>query len=109
MNRVPVRNGKACTFRVVHVSGTIRKVEEEAVRRARDLCFAVRADAHSAAGKKLEDPLGNLFTATGAGAGAGAGATARRSTRSEVAVRGLPLDQGQGQHSDVEMGETSDD
>ena len=105
MNRVPVRNGKACTFRVVHVSGTIRKVEEEAVRRARDLCFAVRADAHLAAGKKLEDPLGNLFAATAAGAGA----TARRSTRSEVAVRGLPLDQGQGQHSDVEMGETSDD
>ena len=101
MNRVPVRNGKACTFRVVHVSGTIRKVEEEAVRRARDLCFAVR-DAHPG---KVEDPLGNLFAATGAGAGA----TARRSTRSEVAVRGLPLDQGQGQHSDVEMGETSDD
>ncbi len=37
MDRVPVKNGKPCIFRVVRVSGTIRKVEEEAIRRAR-LC-----------------------------------------------------------------------
>ncbi|KAI0394383.1 ribonuclease P/MRP protein subunit [Xylariaceae sp. FL0594] len=30
MNSVPARNGRPCVFRVVHVSGTMRKVEEEA-------------------------------------------------------------------------------
>ena len=42
MDRVPVKNGAACTFRVVRVSGTIRKVEEEAVRRARQLILAAK-------------------------------------------------------------------
>ena len=37
MNRVPVDNGKKCVFRVVRVSGTIRKAQEEAVRRAREV------------------------------------------------------------------------
>ncbi|OTB06519.1 hypothetical protein M426DRAFT_29458, partial [Hypoxylon sp. CI-4A] len=37
MNFIPVRGGKPCVFRVVHVSGTMRKVEEEAIRRARSL------------------------------------------------------------------------
>lgn len=45
MDHVPVRNGKLCTFRVVHVSGTIRKVEEEAIRRARDTMLAVKDQA----------------------------------------------------------------
>ncbi|KAI2607109.1 ribonuclease P/MRP protein subunit [Hypoxylon fragiforme] len=40
MSTVPVKNGKPCIFRVVHVSGTMRKVEEEAIRRARNLIFA---------------------------------------------------------------------
>ncbi|KAI1081648.1 ribonuclease P/MRP protein subunit [Whalleya microplaca] len=44
MNCVPIKNGKPCTFRVVHVSGTMRKAEEEAIRRARDLIFAVEND-----------------------------------------------------------------
>jgi len=42
MDRVPVKNGEPCTFRVVRVSGTIRKVEEEAVRRARQLILAAK-------------------------------------------------------------------
>ncbi|ORY64991.1 ribonuclease P/MRP protein subunit, partial [Pseudomassariella vexata] len=42
MDRVPVKDGKPCTFRVVHVSGTIRKAEEEAIRRARDMMLAVK-------------------------------------------------------------------
>ncbi|KAH6659874.1 Rpp14/Pop5 family-domain-containing protein [Truncatella angustata] len=45
MDHVPVRDGKLCTFRVVHVSGTIRKIEEEAIRRARDLMLAVKEEA----------------------------------------------------------------
>ncbi|KAI0478471.1 ribonuclease P/MRP protein subunit [Xylariaceae sp. FL0804] len=44
MNSVPVRNGKPCVFRVVHVSGTMRKTEEEAIRRARNLIFAAQGD-----------------------------------------------------------------
>ena len=93
MDRVPVRNGKPCTFRVAHVSGTIRKVEEAAVRRARDLCFAVR----DGSAEKVEDPLGNLF---------GAAATSRRPTR-DVALRGVvPAEEGE--RGDVDMGEASD-
>ncbi|KAI0177472.1 Rpp14/Pop5 family-domain-containing protein [Pestalotiopsis sp. NC0098] len=45
MDHVPVRDGKLCTYRVVHVSGTIRKVEEEAIRRARDMMLAVKDQA----------------------------------------------------------------
>lgn len=45
MDHVPVRDGKLCTYRVVHVSGTIRKIEEEAIRRDRDLMFAVKSAA----------------------------------------------------------------
>ncbi|ETS83184.1 hypothetical protein PFICI_05060 [Pestalotiopsis fici W106-1] len=45
MDHVPVRDGKLCTFRVVHVSGTIRRVEEEAIRRARDMMLAVKDQA----------------------------------------------------------------
>lgn len=45
MDHIPVRNGKLCTFRVVHVSGTIRKVEEEAIRRARDMMLAIKDQA----------------------------------------------------------------
>jgi len=57
MNAIPVRDGKACIFRVIHVSGTIRRAEEEAIRRARALCIAVQ-EGHD---RKLEDPLGNIF------------------------------------------------
>ncbi|KAI5921550.1 ribonuclease P/MRP protein subunit [Camillea tinctor] len=42
INSIPVKNGKPCIFRVVHVSGTMRKAEEEAIRRARDLIFAAQ-------------------------------------------------------------------
>lgn len=37
MDHVPVPNGRPCLFRVVRVSGTIRKAEEEAIRQARKL------------------------------------------------------------------------
>lgn len=44
MTSIPVKNGKPCIFRVVHVSGTMRKAEEEAIRRARNLIFAAQND-----------------------------------------------------------------
>lgn len=90
MDSVPVRNGKSCTFRVVHVSGTIRKVEEEAIRRARNLCFAIR-DGHSG---KVEDPLGNLFETI-----------PKRPTR-EVTMRGVSTEEGE--YDDMEMVDASD-
>lgn len=42
MSRVPGRDGKSCVFRVVHVSGTIRKAEEDAIRRAKQLILAAQ-------------------------------------------------------------------
>lgn len=60
MNSVPVRNGKPCVFRVVHVSGTIRKVEEEAVRRAQNLIFEAKGGQTA----KASNPLENVFGAT---------------------------------------------
>ncbi|KAM0510751.1 hypothetical protein ACHAPE_010581 [Trichoderma viride] len=45
MDRVPVRDGRPCIFRVVRVSGTIRKIEEVAVARARKLILAAKAEA----------------------------------------------------------------
>ncbi|KAL2200697.1 Rpp14/Pop5 family-domain-containing protein [Corynascus similis CBS 632.67] len=44
MDRVPVRDGRPCVFRVVRVSGTVRKAEEEAVRRARLLVLAAKEE-----------------------------------------------------------------
>lgn len=45
MDCVPVKDGRPCIFRVVRVSGTIRKIEEVAVNRARKLILAVKAEA----------------------------------------------------------------
>lgn len=45
MDRVPVKDGRPCIFRVVRVSGTIRKIEEVAVDRARKLILAAKAQA----------------------------------------------------------------
>lgn len=44
MKHVPTKQGPGlpCIFRVVRVSGTIKKVEEEAIRRARQLILAAR-------------------------------------------------------------------
>ncbi|KAI2623707.1 Rpp14 family protein [Xylaria nigripes] len=54
MNSVPVKNGKPCVFRVVHVSGTIRKAEDEAIRRTRSLIFEAKGEQVT----KVPDPLG---------------------------------------------------
>lgn len=44
IDRVPTKHGpsKPCIFRVVHVSGTIKHAEQEAVRRARLLIVAAQ-------------------------------------------------------------------
>jgi ribonuclease P/MRP protein subunit POP5 len=44
MTSVPVKEGRNCVFRVVRVSGTIRKAEEEAIRRARELILKTRRE-----------------------------------------------------------------
>lgn len=45
MTHVPgVRDARKCVFRVVKVSGTIRKAQEEVVRRARGLMLAAQRE-----------------------------------------------------------------
>ncbi|CEI68883.1 hypothetical protein FVEN_g11188 [Fusarium venenatum] len=44
MDHVPVKDGRSCIFRVVRVSGTIRKAEEEAIRQAKRLILAAQED-----------------------------------------------------------------
>ena len=57
-------SGEPCVMRVVRVSGTIRKVEEEAIRRAREDIIRARKEGRAAefegkeAGDLLEDLLG---------------------------------------------------
>ncbi|KAH7327968.1 Rpp14/Pop5 family-domain-containing protein [Stachybotrys elegans] len=47
MDRVPVKDGRPCIFRVVRVSGTIRKVEQEAIRQAKQLILAAKGESAS--------------------------------------------------------------
>ncbi|KAF5005467.1 hypothetical protein FDECE_8086 [Fusarium decemcellulare] len=47
MDRIPVPGGRPCIFRVVRVSGTIRKAEEEAIRQAKRLILAAKEDTNS--------------------------------------------------------------
>ncbi|KAH6958754.1 hypothetical protein HG530_010394 [Fusarium avenaceum] len=47
MDHVPVKDGRPCIFRVVRVSGTIRKAEEEAIRQAKRLILAAKEDTDS--------------------------------------------------------------
>ncbi|KYK59589.1 Rpp14 family [Drechmeria coniospora] len=45
MDRVPVKDGRSCIFRVIRVSGTMRKAEEETIRQARMLILEAKMDA----------------------------------------------------------------
>lgn len=45
MDCIPIRDGRSCIFRVVRVSGTIRKAEEEAIRQAKRLILAAKEDS----------------------------------------------------------------
>ncbi|XDG09274.1 hypothetical protein ABKA04_008889 [Annulohypoxylon sp. FPYF3050] len=89
MTSIPIKNGKPCVFRVIHVSGTMRKVEEEAVRRARALIFAAQND-HK---EKTDDPLSNIF--------------GNSEPQSDVAM--ADLINVEDDDSDIEMGEIVDD
>ncbi|KAH6632008.1 Rpp14/Pop5 family-domain-containing protein [Chaetomium tenue] len=92
MNRVPVRDGRPCVFRVVRVSGTIRKVEEEAVRRAKLLVLAAKDEM---AGKKgsSADALGALLRSDGGQArNATAGAEMQVDSDTEAEGQGLSDD-----------------
>ncbi|KAM7217061.1 Rpp14/Pop5 family domain containing protein [Rhypophila decipiens] len=62
MDSVPTRNGRRCMYRVVRVSGTIRKVEEDAIRRARLLILAAKREM---AGEKAGTALDALFGGSG--------------------------------------------
>ncbi|WYZ45198.1 hypothetical protein EsH8_VIII_000514 [Colletotrichum jinshuiense] len=55
LDRVPLKSGdgKPCTFKVVRVSGTIRKAEEEAIRQARQLVLAAKDSAAATASGAL--------------------------------------------------------
>ncbi len=60
MDKVPLpkKNGKNCIFRVVRVSGTIRKAEEEAIRRAREMILRAKRSMGDKSGEALEAILG---------------------------------------------------
>lgn len=58
MNTVPVKEGKKCVYRVVRVSGTIRKAEEEAIRRAREMMLRAKRELGDQSAATLESILG---------------------------------------------------
>jgi len=57
MNRVPVRDGKKCVFKVVRVSGTIKKSQEEVIRRAREMIVKTRREM----GEQSDSALSSIF------------------------------------------------
>lgn len=59
LDHVPTRDGtgRSCIFRVVRVSGTIRKAEEEAIRQAKKLILAAKAEASSTKSTITEAPV----------------------------------------------------
>ncbi|KAK4662949.1 RNA-binding protein pop5 [Podospora pseudopauciseta] len=58
MQSCPMKNGRPCIYRVVRVSGTMRKVEKETIRRARLLVLAAKEELK---GKSSSDSLGALL------------------------------------------------
>lgn len=59
MNRLPLKDSPSCVFNVVRVCGTMKKVEKEAIRRAR--IIVLMAHDHSRALAKSTDTLGAIF------------------------------------------------
>lgn len=58
MTKVPIKDGKNCVFQVIRVSGTIRKAEEEAIRRAREIILRARREAEGRGDSTLESIFG---------------------------------------------------
>lgn len=58
MNRVPVKDGRKCVFRVVRVSGTIRKAQEELVRKTREIMVKAQRQMDENGDATLESIFG---------------------------------------------------
>ncbi|CAK7264586.1 RNA-binding protein pop5 [Sporothrix epigloea] len=99
MRSVPVRNGRPCIFRVARVGGTIRKVEEEAIRQARALILATKE--YMAGNKTSAFELMTRPTMAKSKS-AGAGATRRKDFLADVISDS-------GDEDDVEDFENEDD
>lgn len=59
IDNIPTKNGKPCVFRVVRTSGTIRKVEKDAIRRARHLMLAAREEMAGQNSRALDTLFGS--------------------------------------------------
>lgn len=59
MNRVPVKDGKKCIFRVVRVSGTMKLAEKEIIRRAREIILKARREVEEHGSSTLDGIFGN--------------------------------------------------
>ncbi|KAE8448591.1 hypothetical protein EG329_009016 [Mollisiaceae sp. DMI_Dod_QoI] len=59
MKAIPVKGGKNCVFKVVRVSGTVKKAEEEAIRRAREIILKAQRDLGNQGKPTLEDMFGS--------------------------------------------------
>jgi ribonuclease P/MRP protein subunit POP5 len=57
MNNVPVQNGSDCVFRVVRVSGTMRKAQEELIRKAREMILKAQQET----GEQGDATLDSIF------------------------------------------------
>ncbi|KAK4227633.1 hypothetical protein QBC38DRAFT_188163 [Podospora fimiseda] len=60
MRAVPVREGRPCMYRVVRVSGTMRKVEAEAIKRSRSLILAAKGEINGSS-SSTSDALSALL------------------------------------------------
>lgn len=60
MNRVPVKDGRKCVFRVFRVSGTIRKAQEELVRRTREIMLKAQREVDENGDATLESIFGKV-------------------------------------------------
>lgn len=58
MNRVPVKDGRSCVFRVVRVSGTIRKAQEKLVSRAREMMLKAQREMDGQGDTTLDSIFG---------------------------------------------------
>ena len=60
MNSVPVKDGRSCVFRVVRVSGTIRKAQEELIRRSRQMILKAQREMDEQGDSTLKNIFGKI-------------------------------------------------
>lgn len=60
MNSVPVKDGRSCVFRVVRVSGTIRKAQEELIRRSREMILKAQREMDEQGDSTLKNIFGKI-------------------------------------------------